>query len=338
MKYLISLAGIVITVFIVGIFLAPAPVARSYDSSLLLKVPMANSSAWRFTEGYAISRFGKHGFNAYLPENSASRIYLHGDSYVEALQVSDDNKPDAVMTRFYNENPVVYGYGRSGTGLPSFIVHARECERAFGKPLCHVFFVTSISSDIFDDSGVDFVWEKEVLKTNPNAAFDSMRDKSARIFNQLHLNFISSAGQLFSTWLAGLNRQNTLSKKNSGTTGDESLKLRQQIQRLVSEMKKGIEAPCVIAYCPFVPSIANGEICQINEDSANAILFREIVEHNGFQWVDTTPAMLELFKTQGVFARGFANCSKPGNGHLNKNGIDAVFTYVAAKVKELYVF
>lgn len=246
-------------VFIGGVFLEAPPVARTIDSDIGMSIPQPGTSAWRFTEGSSITRFKKHGFNAALPDGRAN-VYLHGDSYIEALMVPDDKKPDAVLTRELGGTNLVWGIGRSGTGIPSFIVHAREYERVFGLPRVHIFFVTS-SDDITGDKGDEYVWDESgIQKCTPKTS--QMQMGLVRVVNKYHLNFLISCYNNYNQFKRKRwhffpefsSSVKTKSVSRSCGSTDELLDV------LCDEIRRTIKAPVLFVYCPDTPVLANGSV------------------------------------------------------------------------------
>ena len=328
MKWLMAMIGILGVVWLCGIFLEAPPVARVIDNDVGMSVPQPGTSVWRFTEGNSNTRFKEHGLNAALPDGRAN-IYLHGDSYIEGLMLSDEKKPDVVLTKALGGTNLVWGIGRSGIGIPSFIVHAREYERVFGVPRVHVFFVTS-SDDILGDQGDEYVWDREgVSKCAPRTSPSKM--KLIRFVNKYHLNFLISCYNNFNRlkkrrWhlVPGISRGDT-SKQSS----DESAPVAQCFEALCGEIKRTVKAPVLFVYCPHTPVLANGSVtCSAGEEC--------FLKVKGVDIVDVSPALNSLYAAQGVFPRGFDNASGPGDGHLNALGVEAVFSYVAKYMKEKY--
>lgn len=326
MKYLpwfIPLCG----VFIGAFFLEAPPVARTIDPEIGMSIPLPGSSSWRFTEGGSITRFKEHGLNAALPDGIAN-VYLHGDSYIEALMVPDEKKPDAVLTRELGGINLVWGIGRSGTGIPSFIVHAREYERLFGMPKVHVFFVTS-SDDITGDNGDEYIWnESGIHKCPPKTS--RMQMSFVRMVNKYHLNFLISC----------YNNFNRLKHKRwhfypSASSIVETnlpspcLSTSELLDMLCDEIRRTIKAPVLFVYCPDTPVITNG--CIIFQEGEECFL-----KLKGMDVLNVAPALNDLYKIKGILPRGYANASGPGIGHLNVYGIEVVFSYVAKYLKDKY--
>lgn len=249
MRFVLAILASSVAVALVALFVGALPVARIFDEKLGMVVPLDGSEAVRFSEGGARSRFGAHGFNPVVAgkiHDVGQKVFLYGDSFVEALQVADEAKPDAVMTRNFNGAAITFGIGRSGAGLKSFIKRAGCYELAFGRPVCHVFFVASVRDDLFHDYGAEPVGEKQLEFSN--------------FVNRFHLNGLLAAytaGQ--SLIKAELNfipgRQVAF---NSRARAEKDVAAVTHV--IVGEIKTKVSAPVLIAYCPNVPQMRRGEI------------------------------------------------------------------------------
>lgn len=56
----------------------------------------------------------------------------------------------------------------------------------------------------------------------------------------------------------------------------------------------------------------------------------------GIEVLNVSSVLNGLYKDKGVLPRGYANASGPGMGHLNVDGIEAVFSYVSKYLKDKY--
>lgn len=302
-----------------------APVARVMDEDMKLVVPLEGGELFRCTEGVARSRFGIFGFNPVVADKifgMTPKIFLYGDSFVEALQVQDEFKPDAVMSRHLGGVATTFGIGRSGAGLKSFIMRAQGYERAFGRPVCHVFFIASVRDDLFHDQG-------GVVDGKCQLAFSNFASR-------FHLNV------LLATYTIGRSLKNRslhlfhLSCSKETPVTIECRDVLTTIQFFVGEIKEKISAPVLIVYCPNVPRIHKGEVVFLDDEAQDALVLKGVVENSGIGYLDITPALVNLWENKKVFARGFANAGGPGSGHLNEEGIEAVFGAVADEVRTRY--
>lgn len=182
MKWIVSITCSGIIVWISSILLGSHVQVVGYDKELGMKIPLCGYSCLRMKEGAALSCYGRYGLNASVGVPDACSFYfLHGDSFIEAFQVSDTQKPDFTLSRYLGDAVSVFGIGRSGAGLPSMISRAVRYEACVGVPVAHLFFVASgIRNDVYEDG---FVGVKELPERQ--SAIDN------RIWmNRLYLNFL----------------------------------------------------------------------------------------------------------------------------------------------------
>lgn len=339
--WVLASGGIVSVVVVGGVLLSASPIAREVDPLLNVSMPKEGSSAWRFTEGYAISRFGKHGLNPCVWHegmNIAETIFLHGDSFVEALQVPDECKPDVVLAKCLDDKADVIGIGRSGSGFPSMIVRARAYEKVLGVPKCHLFFSSNIDNDVFGDEGDEFVRTADgIVQCPPRASV--VQQKMINAINLFHLNcMLSGYSGVQAIMRKRWHFMPRFPKAEKSAPGPRQKDLAGELNFLCGEMRKDISAPVIVVYCPSVPTIRHGRIVREDENHVDAGIAKEIFSENGMAMIDVSSALLEYWDEKGGFVRGFSNNLGPGGGHLNVEGIKVVFNEVASQLKECYGF
>jgi hypothetical protein len=133
------------------------------DATLGLPVNEANpvprllpNRQFRFSKGWdfsvqAVKRTNNYGFLSdqdYAAQGPRPLIVVIGDSYVEAMQVSNAEALTALLANATGDLGRVYGIGLSGTGLSTYLAYAAWARREFA-PDALVF--TVISND-FDES------------------------------------------------------------------------------------------------------------------------------------------------------------------------------------------
>lgn len=321
----------------VSIFLGSHPNWRVNDPETGFQLPAPGSFVARFTEGGAVSHYGRLGLNpiVYSERNKTKPFFLlHGDSYIEALQVSDEDKPDAVLTSELSERAVCYGTGRSGYGFPSMLGRAMEYERVLGRPVAHIFFCASgIRNDVFEDGGGEIEkigsgYKKKIV------GMSSAHTLYSKIVNRLHINFLVEAHKAIADVLSEY-RKPKMSAQSKTEAKDD---LERELEFIFKAMNSQLKAPAVIVYCPVVPRISHGCVVRENVESDDAAVLIRCAEGNGLKFVDLTGVLLDLYDEKRIVARGFPNLGGPGNGHLNVEGIKTVFQYVAKYLKEAYDF
>lgn len=330
-----SLSFSLLIVWGVSIFLGSHPTFRVNDPQTGLQLPAKGSVVTRFTEGCGVSRYGTLGLNSYqdkIEYRNKPFFLLHGDSFVEALQVSDENKPDAVLTRSLSNSAVAYGVGRSGYGFPSMIGRAIEYEKALGYPKAHIFFCASgISNDVFEDGG-DEVEKKDGGFCKRVVPISQRKLLCSRIVNLFHLNFVTDVAKKLYTLNGKYGRILQPVRPNHR----ESQKLEDELNYILNSMKTQLHSPVIIVYCPNIPRIKKGVVCRDNYESDDAKSLRNGAEARGIGFIDLTDVLLDLFDRKSIVARGFPNLGGPGFGHLNQVGIDTVFNHIANYLKETY--
>ena len=73
-------------------------------------------------------------------------------------------------------------------------------------------------------------------------------------------------------------------------------------------------------------------------DADDARVVEELSRQYGVAFIDARNTKVRLYEEQGLLANGFPNSGGPGDGHLNERGIDAVFGFVATRLRKLYGF
>lgn len=325
LKIALATAGVFAVVWIASIVLAKQYTWWVYDNRLGLAVPRQGSSVFQMTEGFAVSHYAEFGFNACLPYESNSRfILLHGDSYIEAFQLPDARKPDAVLSRMLGDGVRVHAIGRSGAGLPSMILRAIDYERVLGVPEAHVFFVASgIRNDLFQDTGGSVRVEGGFSKTPIEGHVTGM----SGFRNKLFFNFVTAMNKIWRD-------MRNIKKREISKDKDEAQQdVDSEMRHIRGFMNKSLKGRCIVVYCPNLPRIENGIVLFDDPDADDAAIVKNVM--SGDDFIDVTPALVECYK-HGFFARGFDNLGGPCNGHLNGHGVEFVFSYIAKVLKERY--
>ena len=332
----LSIGGVCAVLWGASILFARQYVSWTYDERLAEIVPESGSEVINFREGMAITRYADYGLNACCPfQKDGKFVLLHGDSYVEAFQLDDDKKPDAVLAHEIGNGVRVHGIGRSGAGLPSMILRAQSYERTLGMPAVHVFLVASgIRNDLFEDTGGAVRIETGYAKP----ATSGFSCRVAKVRNLLHLNFITTFNKVLKDIHGRFGSHNVQAPQNIAHNVEEEARF------VLLFMRRSLKSPCAIVYCPNLPRIVGrGSKTRLDRgvdssdpDCDDAKTLRRVAEAEGVSFIDATPALMDCLKTEGTFPRGFSNLGSPGEGHLNIASVRYVFSYVAQKLKERY--
>ncbi len=337
-KIMLRILAIICSIAVLWLFsmvLGGQVAYNQVDDKLGITIPVPGSSIARFTEGGAVSHYGVCGLNPVVLEKwdgKSTRIMLYGDSYVEAFQVQDDEKPDAVLTKYLGDNAVAFGIGVSGFGLPSMIARATAYEKVMGKPVLNVFFCASgIRNDVLADTTAQKTLPIGYVEKVTRGK-NTLKINIVRIINRFYLNFVPVIWKKLSGICKSSHAPQTVCLEDSGS---ETESLRDELSYILRSMKE-LQGDSVIVYCPELPKIKNGNILTNDMDESDVVILKGMAEKFSVPIIDVTPVLLEFYRENNRFPRGFDNLGGPGNGHLTPSGIEAIFKYLALELKKCY--
>lgn len=119
---------------------------------------MVWSNDWRFSES-SIKKANNAGYLSdydYTPVPGKPVMGVVGDSFVEALQVPNEDTFHALLGRAVAGSGGVYAVGQSGASLADYLGYARMLTRTY-TPAALVF---TIFSNDYDESSCDYVFAK----------------------------------------------------------------------------------------------------------------------------------------------------------------------------------
>jgi hypothetical protein len=339
--------------WIVSQFLGKTIPVYAYDSDLGMWVIKQDSAIMHSLEGRATSYYGRHGLNRTLWTRRASfstNIILWGDSFVEALNVEDMAKPDAVLTRqiqllLGQTNLVAWGVGESGLSCAGQIVKLKKYEKVLGKPLVHIVLTTSGENDfgpIVSDSRAKLVTDPTFrIVPQPDNSFRA-GGRGRELLSRFRFNFVRDiinacksqhvSGLIFFKWPKPGSQPpvTVLDNVNRSKRLDESANF------LLKRLREETDAPILVVYCPRVPQVRKGIVDCTDHGEEDALLLKEAAKRNGIDFLDVTPVLVRAYTQKGVLCMGFQN-GQLGYGHLNERGIEIVFSEIAKYLKDKYV-
>ena len=331
---LIASACSLLVVWGASVVLSGSPTLMVRDEVLEYDVPAEGSVEFYAHEGLSFNRFGPHGIGRkewIRGKDRRNRIYLWGDSFIEAKQVFEDDRPGMVLMRRLEElshsyDTAVFGIGTSGYGLMDGVARARIMEEKWGAPCCHIFFIGTYFEDDLEFVLRDRIGKPPVSKT---------RMLIRRIRYWFALTIIDKIKNHTHQFLAryqhreekALPREKPKEEVLSG------------IKSVFCHMRSTLKAPVVVAYCPnSVATLVRGGVNFDDKDADLVPLVASMAKGYGIDFVDFSGALKRLYDERGILGRGFINMGGLGNGHLNKDGIKAVFEDVAKYIKDNYDF
>lgn len=294
---------------------------------------------WR-SEGWGTTHYGKHGVVA-IPDverTPGPKAIIWGDSYVEALQVSDEDKmsqqASTLWRRSHTEPLTFVGIGRAGASTVDYYFHMPKYEKIVGPIEAHFIVIDDIrdmlpsaeesSNRFLLASGNRFLSEPDYHLEEREVMPSGQRVK--RWISVFHMNALISLARSIVPMIPGMDSKASWrfglgpvdhppSRETEPITGPCSA----AFSYFLSAFKKIEKAPIIFVFLPCVPSIKEGAITFLDPGSQPVELFADECKKQGFAFINMQDAFIRLFKETGRFPRGFSN-TEPGVGHMNKYG------------------
>ena len=325
----------------IGGFLASLLVAWAatalFDNSLLIAVedpatgflvsPPGYSYVHR-TEGFGRTLFGAHGISG-IPDAAAltgPKILFWGDSYVEGLQVDDNDKMAQAFTRLAREaglDLTGVGLGGSGQRVADYYFKMPVYERLLPRTLAHVIVIADLA-DVLPDNGAD--------------CHSSFLSKPALdlIWSQCLPN---ATGQRWGKLLAHLRLQGpydlyrrildlrprlTPGPANDAPAGAPEPELSPTARQtawdfLLPRLRARTSLPLLIVYLPVTPRIQDNRVVTEPLQADAVAAFARTCAAHGIGFVNMADPFNAYFAETRQLPRGFAN-TPPGEGHINAAG------------------
>lgn len=285
------------------------------------------------TEGFANSHIGQFGI-AGLDDVSKiedTRIAIWGDSFVEAVGVSDHQKMAQVVTRLSRDNGrrrAAIGIGKSGNSLADYFFQLSYYDDAVGPFAAHFIIIGDLADTLPDQPsahGAKYV-------SQPRLTFEPESDDRYRLKGlrptlcSLRLGFgwklmQSAVGQKLRFHPGRQTNSYRESKQieTSKATKKQDERWCTQWKFLFSSLKSKTSAPLNVVMLSNVPFIEKHRIVLTPRKSAKSIAFEQFCRNNSVGYIDMASYFVQYWNEAKRFPRGFNN-SHPWEGHLNANG------------------
>jgi len=285
---------------------------------------------WR-SEGWANTHVGKEGIVEIIDEAAFGKpsILLWGDSYVEALQVADEDKMAQVATRMLRENGSdarIFGIASSGQMIADYILEMPAYERLFSDIETHVIFLAGVEDMLPDQATQDrarFVSRPEpALLPDPRSGGDAAESARSRWVNDLRLNVVSRARRKIRDGFSDLRfRPGPVRTETGEPASDvgENPPALTDFRYIAQRLRGSTSKPIIVIYCPVLPFIKDGHVVTDDPDAAIASNCARALANVGIRMIDLSGKLRSSFLKDHVMARGFPN-TYPGKGHLNPFG------------------
>lgn len=288
-------------------------------------IPEPGSHVRWHREGWALTRFGADGMAGRTEvDTGALSVLLWGDSFVEALQVSDDKKMAAVATQIFTRNGYevqVLGVGGSGQSVADYLLAMPAYARRFSDIQAQVILVSNLR-DLLPDQPTQerarfFSQPTFRIEPDPKAGSGRVSSQRNKRVDALRLSILrkarrKAAGSLGNLRLAPGPVPKPIDEPASMHVGDD-------FRYIARRLKAASDKPMVLLYCPEVPRFEQGVLVFDDLDAALAERCATAFAREGIRIVNLAEPFAAAFREDRTLARGFAN-SYPTKGHLNPAG------------------
>ena len=314
---------------------------KVYDPELKAFVHMDGEQVRWISEGWGVTRYGRHGLAGIedVGAHPEDKVFIWGDSYVQAFQVDDDEKMAQRFTALWNaadrRKLLGVGIGFGGRSIADYWSEMPGYEAVLGVPRLNVIILSNMD-DVMPDSP-----ESMFAKFVSSPTFRFLPDASPQerpfakavkklMFRfRLHLFGIGNlAKQMFPS--DGPNIFKSLrfapawgaDKPAPPPPAHEFTPEQREAawDFLLESLKTRSTAPLVLVYLPHVPRIDDDHALIFTpEDDETAKAFAAACVRHGVDLVDLRRDFLEFYRGTGRLPRGFDNYF-PGAGHMNPDG------------------
>lgn len=270
----------------------------------------ANSFYSRFTEGIAWGKTNNEGYNNLLDYDKNIEInnILMGSSHAEGFNVGQDENIASKLNEI--THTYTYNIGISEHTLPICLSNLEDVIKKY-KPTDYIIIETMTIS--FYDSQINDSLNNNVQLNN---------------FSNKYIDFLQNFKylKLVYSQISNLNSGSNVVSNEQAITNKELLNKMLSNAREVCD-KNGIKL--IIVYHPVLTVNPQNQITPIY-NTADMDVFKHTCEQNNIIFVNMEDDFIKHYKNSYELPHGFIN-TKPGEGHLNKNGHELI----AKKLKEI---
>ncbi len=322
--------------------------------------PEGYTVRWR-QEGYGNSYYGKYGINAIDNADMVDdlKIVLWGDSYVEALHVSDDKKIAFYLNDMMREDDFGYlaiNLGGAGQQFTHYYYQIQAYEKILTN-VKHHFIIIAGLKDIMPRSIVDTKERSDpvvmmntslhfVKGNRPPIDYDQFQKRvwlaSLRlqflklIYNEIMGSRKEKKKPLWQRVRFSLGPQRVkCPKENVNVAEDKGLS--RFWEQLFTEFQTATSNPITIVYVGGGPNIKNNAVFFEDAYADKVKILENVCRKVGFGFMHMHDGFTELFKKSTQLPRGFHN-TFPGRGHLNQYGQKAIAKEIFDYCKEEVFF
>ncbi len=344
MKWFSGFLLSVLFIWVVSIFFVNT--IEPYDFNPILKryvvskgnVNRERSEGWGDSEAGALGIYGIEDITK-VPQR---KVAVWGDSFVNAVQVDDNEKMAQVFTELCRKNGLKslmgFGIGYQGGAIGDYYFDIPNYEKIVPSIVAHVILISDLK-DILPDQPV----QGSLFKSFPDFHFVERKMKPIlpnnlrKIVRGMEMNFLFDLALAVKTMKklrfapgTASEKGNANEERNVNEKGKNEISNEKALQFLVKKMKRQTKLPVIMLYCPRIPRLKNGSF-DFSDPLEEVVRQLSIIcRSEGISFIDMTGAFIEYHEKTGLLHRGFSN-SMPGKGHFNPAGhrlvAEALFEY-----------
>ena len=280
-------------------------------------------------EGWATTKIGHYGVNA-VPDITAikgDKIAVWGDSYVEAYHVNDQFKtPCVVNTLFENKGIKLFCYGVaiSGNSIADYYYDIPKYDKLVSNTIAHYIVITS-PEDVLPNQPADVAYG--VYMSDPYrleiSSWKPKHQSTKKLFKKYGFGFLWEPSRKLLTetsldFLPHVVSESTI-PHDKRCSMVSSMDIGPSINFILAKLKKQTDKKIVLAYCPKIPYLENGQVVTQKKDTEFSLLLMSAAQASGIDFIDLSEHFVRFYRASNKFPRGFHN-SKPGEGHFNRHG------------------
>ncbi|MBI9036249.1 MAG: SGNH/GDSL hydrolase family protein [Bacteroidales bacterium] len=282
-------------------------------------------------EGLGITHYDGPPGEIRTPFTDGENIILLGDSFIEGLQVSDNQKFASVAEISLRQDG--YGvnlrnFGHSGCAMADYVSLIYGYKELYEPSLIVIQLGDNDFIESFSSSKTNYflLEDSEIIGIHHSNEMAGDYEVANSISNNFRLMLWKQYGkEKFNQIIE--NRPSESRKRSIPEEFDVELS-KQQMDLL---LKAADGTPIVFVLIPHAPKISGNEI--IMDDKDHEVLKEFLIEYYPeVTIVDSLPKFQELTES-GYLPMGFFNSTTPGWGHLNVNGNKVVGELLAETIE-----
>lgn len=323
---------------------------KVWSEQLHRNVPVQGWISHNRDEAWAKTEFGELGLRGTptVAPPSVPKIFLWGDSFVEAAQVEDHYK----MHRQLNELLATHGdrkiqvipVGHRFQSFADYVFQIKPYEESISPCALHVIHLHSLE-DVLPDRDQDA--RISLFLSRPDFHFVKYDNEFREIESPIHESPLKTlAYRLKLQFFLRTKKQISQIAKLEGlrfSVGEQRLSTKDAPPAandwnrylnpdwaskpppvaawnfLINSLKNSTSAPILIVYAPVTPALFKGKVIKLNPEKNLVNSFSEICGNHGVGFVSMEESFLEYHRSTGKFPRGFQT-SRPWLGHYNSEG------------------